>query len=87
MVIRGGYGCGVTTIRKIVKFSGGDALASTDANEPRPGVSGVVLRRGGGVLLGRTTAIFLAEEYKGVMMMEIHQCGMGKMRIKVNFLR
>ncbi len=35
-MIRGGYGRGVTTIRKIVEFSGGDALASTDASEPRP---------------------------------------------------
>ena len=43
------------------------------------------LTKGGGVLLGRTTAIFLAEEYKGVTMMDIHQCGMGKMRVRVNF--
>ena len=57
-----------------------DADAIVGAGHVRRG-----LTKRGGVLLGQTTAIFLVKEYKGVTMMEIHQCGMGKMRVRVNF--
>ena len=74
--IRGGYGRGVTTIRKIVKFSGGDALASTDASEPRPHNRRYAGCQGG---LGRGRGVFglphlpscVAWETQHVTMMEI----------------
>ncbi len=34
VTVMGGFGRGVTTIRKIIEFFGGDALVSTDASEP-----------------------------------------------------
>ena len=74
--IRGGYGRGVTTIRKIVEFSGGDALASTDASEPRTHDRRYAGCQGG---LGRGRGVFgpprlhscIAWETQRVTMMEI----------------
>ena len=65
------YWC-VVTMRKILYFLGGSAREGGSAIYTPPtqsyvqGVSGGVLQRGRGVLLGRTTAYYLVEGTQGV---------------------
>ena len=65
-------------VRKILYFIGGSARSQKNDADTIVGAGRRGLTKGGGVLLGWTTAIFLVEEYKGVTMMEINQRGMEK---------
>ena len=74
-------------VRKILYFFGGSARSQKRDADTILGAGhvGRGLTKGGEVLLGQTTEIFLVEESQGVRMMKIHHRGMGKMRVRVNF--